>query len=349
MGKVSCSDWDEIEREMRSESNRGSAILIGNGFSINFSERFKYQALLDIAKENQFSNKTDRCIFCKLGSANFEEVLRILSYSKLVCSVYGLDISEIGDAEKRIREALIRSIAYVHEDLDPSKDVGLKKSLKCVAKYLETSHERVYTTNYDFVLYWSCFERQDGKLKDFFWNDDTFDLSNAELYSESDHALYFLHGALHIFRDCDGQTRKITRQSGLRLIDVVKSEIESGKSLPLFVSAGDSKSKMRQIRGSDYLTFCYHSFASDRRPLVVVGHSLSDADEHIVEAIFKGNRPKLYVSYYDEETKDDLSQRLEKYKSKWKNSSLEIVLFRAEKHPLIRCADALKANRSESS
>lgn len=375
MFRIRCSNWNEIEREIQNGNSRGAAILIGNGFAINFSKKFRYQALLDVAKEQGCLEEHDISVFQALDASNFEEVLRILSYSEQVCRCYGLDNSSITDATERIRKALIESIAYVHKDLDPSNNDGLKKSLECVAKHLENRYKRVYTTNYDFILYWSCFDMK-YPLKDFFWNDSLFDVFNAELRSERDRALYFLHGALHIFRKRDGRTYKVTRKcalareaaeksDGIReadeksdsareadekgyLIDAVKTEIKHGDSLPLFVSAGDSKGKMRQIRGSDYLTFCYHSFAADRRPLVVLGHSLSDADEHIAEAIFKGKRSKLYVSYYDEDAKEDLSRRLEKCRSKWKNNSLEIVLFRAEEHPLIRCADALKANRSDS-
>jgi hypothetical protein len=42
---------------------------------------------------------------------------------------------------------------------------------------------------------------------------------------------------------------------------------------------------MQSIRRSDYLSFGYQSLADYEGPLVVFGHSLSDADQRIVQAI----------------------------------------------------------------
>jgi Domain of unknown function (DUF4917) len=63
------------------------------------------------------------------------------------------------------------------------------------------------------------------------------------------------------------------------------SDLSRRNRRPLFVSEGRSRDKMRSIRRSDYLSFGYQSLADYEGSIVIFGHSLSDADEHIVQAI----------------------------------------------------------------
>ncbi|MEG0969439.1 MAG: DUF4917 family protein, partial [Pseudomonas sp.] len=46
-----------------------------------------------------------------------------------------------------------------------------------------------------------------------------------------------------------------------------------------------SDDKLRAIRASDYLTWCYGELAGQREGLCVFGHHLDQADRHLVRAI----------------------------------------------------------------
>src|SRR5690606_36378391 len=65
---------------------------------------------------------------------------------------------------------------------------------------------------------------------------------------------------------------------------------------PLFVSEGDSASKVRTISRSAYLSFCLDRLRDDEQNTVVFGHSLSTQDEHIIDALVDGKRKKIAVA-----------------------------------------------------
>ncbi|RJQ86648.1 DUF4917 family protein [Amycolatopsis panacis] len=72
---------------------------------------------------------------------------------------------------------------------------------------------------------------------------------------------------------------------------------ESSKR-PLFVSEGSSKAKLQTIGRSPYLTFCLDSLRRDEGNTVIFGHSLSDEDKHIVDALKNGVSREFAVSIY---------------------------------------------------
>lgn len=76
--------------------------------------------------------------------------------------------------------------------------------------------------------------------------------------------------------------------------------------MPLFVSEGASKAKLRTIGRSPYLSFCLDSLRDDQENTVVFGHSLGDQDKHIIAALNKGASREVAVSLYPR-TKDQLN------------------------------------------
>jgi hypothetical protein len=55
----------------------------------------------------------------------------------------------------------------------------------------------------------------------------------------------------------------------------------TGPDIPLFVSEGSAEQQRRAIRRSDYLDHVYATFEATTGRLVVFGHGLTDADEHL--------------------------------------------------------------------
>jgi Domain of unknown function (DUF4917) len=92
----------------------------------------------------------------------------------------------------------------------------------------------------------------------------------------------YLHGALHLYRDEDGDTRKLAAGGGLTLLQLFDA---IGERDPVFVSEGSSVDKMNVIRNSDYLRFAYENLAADHGPFVIFGHALGEQDAHIAEAL----------------------------------------------------------------
>ncbi len=70
----------------------------------------------------------------------------------------------------------------------------------------------------------------------------------------------------------------------------------SGGFNPLLVSEGSADGKLATIYRSDYLTFAYASLSQHEGPLCIFGHSLSDSDRHIVDAIRASKSRTLAVS-----------------------------------------------------
>jgi len=115
--------------------------------------------------------------------------------------------------------------------------------------------------------------------------------------------LFYLHGALHIF-DADYVLKKYTWvNTGIRLIDQIRSALEQGL-YPHIVAEGTSREKQAKILHSMYLSRAYRSFANIGSNLFIYGHSLADNDQHWLDLIAKGKTKHLFVSLYGDPNSD---------------------------------------------
>ena len=162
-------------------------------------------------------------------------------------------------------------------------------------------HESVFTTNYDLCMYWA---RVDGahriterEVIDFFWNPGyTFDPESVEVRNRT--AIYYLHGAIHLWQNDRGDNGKWTSANDGSLLSLAGNYLPGSGKLPLFVSEGSSKAKLQTIGRSPYLNFCLDSLRDNQENTVVFGHSLSDEDKHIVAALNNGTTREVAVSIY---------------------------------------------------
>ena len=85
-------EWEELsELEWKN-------LLLGNGFSINIWSRFGYGTLFEVAQMEEIDHHLTAqslALFNHVGSANFEDVLRILYHAKLVDEQLGLSLIHI--------------------------------------------------------------------------------------------------------------------------------------------------------------------------------------------------------------------------------------------------------------
>jgi len=129
-------------------------------------------------------------------------------------------------------------------------------------------------------------------FKDYLWYKG-FDPTNTVVWGKATKVLY-LHGALHLYRDVEGRTKKrggeADRGSILRQIE------DDHESVPLFISEGTSVDKMSSIRRSEYLSFAYDKLVKHSGVLVIFGHSLTPKfDQHILDALARGEKRSYWI------------------------------------------------------
>lgn len=308
-------------------------LFIGNGFSINLFEKFDYTSLCEAAKkgESEASKLTEAQIklFDQFNTADFEGILNLLRNSGIVGRIleYEQFSTNVDQCYTNLKNCLIQTIGLIHiahSDV-AEKLLRLRKSLRAYSK--------VFTTNYDLLLYWAIMSADRGAgFIDFLWSDGcSFDGTNVEVYkyNKGSTEVYYLHGALHFFETEFGGVEKIVSEDGVSLLDKIISNIGDGRN-PIFVAEGDWKSKLRTIKRFDYLNFCYDTFRESYGKLAILGCSLKQ-DEHIIKAIQEWPETKIAFGIYPSsdreiiETKGMILSKL---------TGHNVVFFDSTTHPL---------------
>jgi len=309
-------NYDEIKEEF-SNAN----ILLGNGFSINFSDTFRYEYLYKSFIKS--CSNTYKKLFKGLNTCNFEKVLKSLENNKIaktVCESLNINYNEFENHKIEIKKGLIKAVNNIHPK---STDSIWSKVNRVSSQFCE--FDDIFTTNYDILLYYIILwlnNKDKYKFGDYFSSispigygppDKKYTFFNNKTDSRHRHHIYYLHGALFLFEQ-NFNTCKIKAKSNW-LLNNISEEIENNH-YPIFVSEGTSDSKRKAIKSNDYLTFCIEQFEnkinSDKR-LVIFGHSLSDQDQHLVDIINK-NCEKIAISI----NSDDIG-KLERKKSSFRN------------------------------
>lgn len=298
-------------------------LMLGNGFSMAcFRDIFSYKSLFERA--NFKSNARLRKVFKDIKTTDFEHVIRMLNNASLFSHRY-FDESSDGvvsmknDADQ-LKNILVQTLTENHP-LFPSK-VANERFTNC-RKFLsyflskENKGGKVYTLNYDLLLYWAGMHKSDDSSVNFDFNDGfgrsrDFDYDyvvwkgeDADPYQR----IHYLHGALHLFDSGDEILKYTWIDTGERLLDQTKSAIEDEK-FPIFVAEGEFKMKLRKIKHNAYLYRCYKSFSEQMKKqgdvLFIYGHSLDKNDNHIIKKIEQGKIGKIYISLYgDSHSKDN--------------------------------------------
>jgi len=323
-------NWDEIKEEVG-----GANIILGNGFSRNIWEGFNYPSLFQIAYPEEEQNP-QRNLFDTFGT-NFESVMHNLHIASKVNEILNNGEPNYQEIYDEIKDSLLAAVHSVHiqyAQIDADKLAAISNSM--------TQYKRIYTTNYDLILYWSLINYRNYKQNfcDFFWSEgNSFDPFNTDLFYTNRTHLYFLHGGLHLYKDQHGVEHKITNNGENILTNF-------GSHPPLFVCEGQSNQKLREIKKSNYLSFCLENLQKIDGPLVVLGQSFSDQDNHIVDAINRCNHsiPKLAIGLHNGDTDFEIKKRF------WLNKlnridEEKVMFFRSNTHPLT--ISALNCNEEE--
>ena len=149
------------------ELSEGSdrSVLLGNGFSIaRTGGVFSYANLLD--KSNLPEHSSIRNVFTVFNTFDFEEVMRSLEQAARIEEAYGDKVrsARFRDDAAAVREALIHAVREVHPEVQfeiPDNQV------EGCATFINL-FDRVFTLNYDLLLYCVVLRAKEKKHTDGF-------------------------------------------------------------------------------------------------------------------------------------------------------------------------------------
>ncbi|OUD36311.1 hypothetical protein FPG59_06735 [Flavobacterium sp. FPG59] len=322
-------------------------LLLGNGFSIACVPTiFTYQSLFN---EADFKDSPQiKKAFEILKTTDFELVIQALEQSGKLLEGYDNTQSKLAsqmlaDAEI-IKDILIQTIANNHPGSPADiPDAKFNACSNFLSNFITSG--KVYTLNYDLLLYWTLMFNMnnqqskilpcDGFGRDTFINSGEVEVSDYVTWQGTSKAkeqnVHYLHGALHLF-DAGRDLQKYTWiDTGVPLVDQTRLALQVDK-FPIFVSEGNCDSKMDKITHSAYL---YHNFKSFsgicsgtyfKKPasscLFTYGVSFAENDNHILECISKGTIQHLFVGLYGNPETDSNQQIIKK--------ALELGKYRSE-------------------
>lgn len=305
--------YNEVLKETENDNRH---LLLGNGFSMAYNhERFSFTSLLQSAVDNGLIDVESPVykIFQTFDTKDFEEVVKLLETSVKVLKEYGV-IKK--DDEKKILEdsiALKKHLVDIITNNHPEKITDVPNEEFVNSINFIKDYERIYTLNYDLLLYWTTMKLGDAiqqkliekssvrlDITDGF-HDPYGETTDFVVYGNdsSSQNIFYLHGALHLFdnkyeviKNTYSRTNKTLREQTLEFL---KKDI-----YPVFVSEGTSEQKKTKIFHNAYLNHCYKSLKGIGRPtkndsIVVFGTMLKSNDEHIQTAVLENKTKRIYI------------------------------------------------------
>lgn len=315
-------DWSALR-----SSTAFSGILIGNGASRTIWEDFAYDSLFENARtvEEKPLGQSELSVFDALQTRSFEHALGALKTTSRVNKALAVSSAAPRNRYYAIKEALINTIHAVHIPwrlVQPSTLATINREL--------ANYASVFTTNYDLLNYWAILHTPG--IDDLFRSADaSFDLRNT--HTDTTRILY-LHGGLHLVRNLDGTARKLpSTDSTLLSSFAINNTIKTLDDVPLFINEGKVEEKLKTIRSSDYLSFCYEQLLTHEGALCIFGHDLGPQDKHLVDAIRQARPTTLAISVSGR-SDGFIRQQKRRYSELFDGSGAALKFFAARTHPL---------------
>lgn len=295
-------DFGDAIRDARTQYGKSVRVLLGNGFSRAYRDDiFAYGALFDRADFAQLTQSA-RKAFEVLDTRDFETVIRALRGSAALAQLYGFGETATrqmkADADG-LRDVLVKTIADNH----PAQPNEIRDEQYAACRAFLASFDRIYTLNYDLLLYWALMHDAAGPQ---IRRDDGFRAAEEDdadyvvwdpASSNRDQNIFYVHGGLHLF-DAGAELTKYTwSRTGVRLIDQVRRALAEDK-FPLFVAEGDSDEKLDRIRHHSYLGRIERSIMEIGGALFMYGVSCSPSDRHVLDWLTDGKIAHLYVGIF---------------------------------------------------
>lgn len=288
-------------------------VLLGNGFSVACRPQlFNYSRLLDQADLNDHPHAREA--FRRLHTSDFEMVMDGLSRAAMLTDVYGSSDTTLAprfreDADT-LKEILVQTVAGSHPDLPRAISDEECAAAKCFLANFRgrPGTQKIYMLNYDLLAYWALL-RSDVE-PDLYFDDGFRQPEDGPeewvVWDSNRHNqdLYYLHGGLRVYQS-GPEIRKFTwSNTKIPLMEQIRAAL-SENHFPLYVAEGTWEDKLTRIRRSDFLGRGRRSFRQIGGSLFVYGLSLSDSDDHILQAIAAGKVEQLFVSVYGDINSED--------------------------------------------
>lgn len=312
--------------EIANSAKGNKHLLLGNGFSVAlFPQIFNYKKLSD-----HIDNQDIKKLFTEFNTTDFEyvmykliECLRVLEYYDRDSPLYNTINSDI----ETLKEILISVIAQHHPD-NP-KSITDDQYDSCFHFLSHFQSGKVYTFNYDLLLYWvfmHFIDSPDKKLKindGFRTYDEDESMVTWEIGRERHQNLYYIHGAMHLFRDKRSVIEKFNwKNTGISISEQVRMAVSENK-LPIFISEGTSEHKLKRITENGYLARAMASLKSIRGNLFIFGHSIRDEDDHVFDLIIRdGKVNNIFISVFGD-MNSTANQHIIKKIENWNNLDTE--------------------------
>lgn len=183
-------NYDSVLKYLNKQK-REKHLLLGNGFSMAYdNDIFSYNAL------STFIEKTDdellKLLFSKIKTKNFELIMQQLDNFIEIAKVFTTDRSLVGKIQKAnttLKNSLINAVKELHPE--HVFVVPREKSLSCfkfLAEFLN-NNGKVFSTNYDLLLYWVLMRNSSKLAIDGFGRDLETDL-DGDTFIESEDLEY---------------------------------------------------------------------------------------------------------------------------------------------------------------
>lgn len=320
---MKLESFNDVLNSLEKNKDRDYHLLLGNGFSMAYDNTiFSYNAL------HEFITKIKDAELSKILSLiehqNFELIMQQLgTFSSLIGAFEGQSAlkDKVDSSILKLKESLLDAI----HDLHPEHvfKIPENESASC-AEFLNIFLKRggkIFSTNYDLLLYWVLMRNDALAHNDGFGRDatnfvpgiDKEDIEWSDLYwgrNKEGQNVYYVHGALPLF-DIGTEILKEEYELGHNLLEKISSRMEDNE-YPIFVTAGNGDEKLAHIMHNQYLANCYESLSEITGTLVIFGFNFGSYDYHIIEAINraakKGKKefPKLLSIYIGVYSDDDL-------------------------------------------
>lgn len=314
-----------FEEAMAAIGDKKPTLLLGNGFSIACDTAFAYGSLYEEAKRAGLSNPLVE-LFEKIGTNDFERVLRLLDDAEMVAKAYGVPFPGAAAKDREILKRTLVQVISKHHLPDPYRVE--QESWLSVREFLGLFQD-VFTTNYDLLLYWANLREYPCLFTDGFSRDP----EGEYLYFSGPYAnrarMWHLHGALHHFFAAGLVFKHSWKDGGLPLTSLIRAAVEEGH-YPVFVAEGDSQKKLEQIRRNPYLTAAFDAFCQVKGALVSFGFKFGDTDRHLAGAIESNSSlSHLAVGLHRPGSKDALAAQscVEELRDNYEGDELEVTYF----------------------
>jgi hypothetical protein len=113
----------------------------------------------------------------------------------------------------------------------------------------------------------------------------------------------------------------------------INNTIKTLDDVPLFVNEGPSADKLKTIRSSDYLSFCYEQLLAHGDALCIFGHALGEQDSHIVRALRLAKPKTVAISIYPRSVAFIQHQKRH-YAKLFEGTGVELRFFDSKTHAL---------------